>query len=129
MPVGTRMHMCCLSGGLRVHVAAKSLLQKAICFFLWRKLWNEYQKELKFLFCTRKWAQAHSVCEQSLMPLGHIACPMHTAPNFQGKHNRSKELWLPQTDSVWLDQLYAINICCVLYSSDLLYSGCAATPC
>lgn len=125
-------HVCtcaaCLGGGVCMLLQRASCKKKSVSFCGGSSGAEGYEKALKLLFWARKGAQAHSACEQSLMPLGHVACPMHAVPNFQGKHNRSKELWLPQTDSVCLDQLYATRVCCVLYGSDLLYSGCAATP-
>lgn len=115
MPLDTHMQMLLVWG-----VCVSMLLQRASCkkksvsFCGGSSGAEGCEKELKFSFWARKWAQAHSVCEQSLMPLGHVAGPMHTMSNFQGKHNRSKELWLPQTDSVCLDQVYTTSICCVL---------------
>lgn len=40
MPLDTHMQMLLVWGGVCEHVAAKGLLQKEICFFLWRKLWS-----------------------------------------------------------------------------------------
>ena len=103
-------HTCCLSGvgGACAWLQRASCKKKSDSFCGGSSGAEGCEKESKFLFRARKRAWGPAVCEQSLKPLGHVACPMHRVSNFQGKHDRSKELWLPWTDS---NQLYAICIC------------------